>query len=954
MIFTVNLSKAQVQVKPHMTKTKTGKIVSVKGYGQQRPEGQVREMLHGYETTVPIKVTTGSGFWHGSPSGRLAGAENGLHVGSYEAARQALESRIGIPADGKGWSGDRKYGETLLAGKQTLKRLDSRGYNQTGYNAGSPHDPVPEEDYYAPRRKMRAKYGNQEDVSLDEKPDIIPIRIKGEMSNTFERPMSDEKANSTMRAMKKKGTARRGYYYTNTGEDAGSVSAVVPNESHIEVLGKAKIEEMINLVDSVKQYIIFESGLSKSKRVYVPAGTKHKAYTRMDPRTKHISEQQVGYGGKSALDIYKEAKGIANIEILPTKLPSGSDGFQIVMSMKDGSTFQQGRDPSIEILENRIASWLDKPVGLEADKFGVMPDVKWSDLAGNLVALQEDKAKQDVLRGEHYKESYIRQNFFQTTTKLSEMELRKKQGLPVDEKKLDALRKKADLATKRFNEYYGPAKVGEPHASYGMQQSRLKAAIKWGSEVYWRPDLSSHPQVFNELVPERLKATLDESKPVQDWESGFVDTKTGKYLTRQQAQAKAGVYLSEDIVRKAIFDSLRLSKSTAGLVLMPSKEDPHVKRWQNPSGGFVPKKDISRPVTEYDDTSGGEWEKYFEQEKDWRQEIGSAIAEGRLKTSDAVKLGFHLNTPRSGEDMAPLPKVLYHVTVAKGAVLKDGLRTKHQLKVQEGTGLGGGQGDTISLTEDEGVAKGIYNGILEARRVVLNEYTIEQMVKDAIEGKGAKRPWINDLREHWHIKTDVSEKDIVAIAVKRFTYDVQAGFPKTLAELEKEEEGRGKIYTPPRKPRLGWKGVEPVFKVIDGENLYTNFIREKTEEEKMEARMDFFKQFCAFREAAGGPYDPLFFNNDVVNLSKLKPTDIGLLKFEGKGEGFKPGGEGEWRIFSGHDVEFSEDLTKSVQSIKGGDKVAHMSLLWSTLRKMPKKSGVVKHILLESNLKGEK
>jgi len=47
-------------------------------------------------------------------------------------------------------------------------------------------------------------------------------------------------------------------------------------------------------------------------------------------------------------------------------------------------------------------------------------------------------------------------------------------------------------------------------------------------------------------------------------------------------------------------------------------------------------------------------------------------------------------------------------------------------------------------------------------------------------------------------------------------------------------------------------------------------------------------------------------------------------------------------------------LTKSVQSIKGGDKVAHMSLLWSVLRKMPKKSGVVKHILLESNLKGEK
>jgi hypothetical protein len=48
-------------------------------------------------------------FWHGSPSGDLRGGKSGLHVGTKEAAKQALEARIGIPADGKGWSGDREY-----------------------------------------------------------------------------------------------------------------------------------------------------------------------------------------------------------------------------------------------------------------------------------------------------------------------------------------------------------------------------------------------------------------------------------------------------------------------------------------------------------------------------------------------------------------------------------------------------------------------------------------------------------------------------------------------------------------------------------------------------------------------------------------------------------------------------------------------------------------------------
>ena len=48
--------------------------------------------------------------------------------------------------------------------------------------------------------------------------------------------MSDTRANAQMAGQQKKGNARRGYYYQNDGEDAGSISAVVPSGDHLEVL----------------------------------------------------------------------------------------------------------------------------------------------------------------------------------------------------------------------------------------------------------------------------------------------------------------------------------------------------------------------------------------------------------------------------------------------------------------------------------------------------------------------------------------------------------------------------------------------------------------------------------------------------------------------------------------------------------------------------------------------
>jgi hypothetical protein len=170
-------------------------------------------------------------FWHGSPSGQLVQSLGGIHVGTYKAATDALEARIGIPKEGT-WDGSREYGKTLLAGKKSLQSGKYGKYRDTGFNSDAP-----EEDYYPKDTKREsAKYGNGEVIPYDVKPIIYPIKIVGNMTNSIYKPMSDTRANATIKSMMKQGKAKNGYYYKNDAEDEGSISAVVPSKEHLKIL----------------------------------------------------------------------------------------------------------------------------------------------------------------------------------------------------------------------------------------------------------------------------------------------------------------------------------------------------------------------------------------------------------------------------------------------------------------------------------------------------------------------------------------------------------------------------------------------------------------------------------------------------------------------------------------------------------------------------------------------
>ena len=95
---------------------------------------------------------------------------------------------------------------------------------------------VPDEDYYPTQKKYRAKYSDGTEISFDSKPNILKVKIVGEMTNTRKNPYTDNSANRNMWNDLRKGDAKYGYYYINIGEDAGSVSVVVPNKSFIKII----------------------------------------------------------------------------------------------------------------------------------------------------------------------------------------------------------------------------------------------------------------------------------------------------------------------------------------------------------------------------------------------------------------------------------------------------------------------------------------------------------------------------------------------------------------------------------------------------------------------------------------------------------------------------------------------------------------------------------------------
>ena len=184
-----------------------------------------------YENFIVEEEIKNGIFYHGSTDKNLAGKQ-GIHIGTKLAANQALEARIGVPAEGE-WDGTREYGKTLLAGKKSLDTKPENKWKCTGFNCGKD---VPEDDYYPTQRKERSTYSDRTPISFETKPIVFPVKIVGRMSNSMSNPHNDITANALIMRGIRKGNSKSGFYYINDGEDSGSISAVVPDKSFLQVI----------------------------------------------------------------------------------------------------------------------------------------------------------------------------------------------------------------------------------------------------------------------------------------------------------------------------------------------------------------------------------------------------------------------------------------------------------------------------------------------------------------------------------------------------------------------------------------------------------------------------------------------------------------------------------------------------------------------------------------------
>lgn len=283
----------------------------------------------------------------------------------------------------------------------------------------------------------------------------------------------------------------------------------------------------------------------------------------------------------------------------------------------------------------------------------------------------------------------------------------------------------------------------------------------------------------------------------------------------------------------------------------------------------------------------------------WNIAMIQAVSLGKLTAEEAEEKG---GFPESSNDWAELPPALYHVTTAYDAVRGDRLKSRAELRMDEGTGLGGGTDATISFTTDEATAQGIYFSILEAQRVARGENTVEDMINAAKAGESADRPFFKDLMSYWGVDS-YTEGDPLPWAVDAL---IRKRDVKQVA-LHKSIEEMMEANGPGWEPVLEGPFEGSAIVGGDGAERYNRWERPMPIEDYIKANFDIYKTFSAFRENAGGWLDPLFFLTDHQALAAVGPEQIAILEFSGNGWGFQVSALGEWRTGSGLAVNF-EDL----------------------------------------------
>jgi 2'-5' RNA ligase len=255
------------------------------------PEGPPGPRAEAVQLTPDEFASHPHTWWHGTRFGKLQDeaktSGQGFHIGTYEAAREALAAQSGFdhgPLDqtvegkralalesltkwvgggrvptrdgdayvfqydtgqygryGKGSLRVRFEGDWMLADQAEVERGDPREAftswlehaSAKSFLGAKLDDTVIREPNDNVHRGSGKLAGAGSDAQPDKGTAMIPVWITGPMSNTPGTPHEDYAANGRMASALKRGIAKRGYFYTNVSEDEGSISAVLPSRAHV-------------------------------------------------------------------------------------------------------------------------------------------------------------------------------------------------------------------------------------------------------------------------------------------------------------------------------------------------------------------------------------------------------------------------------------------------------------------------------------------------------------------------------------------------------------------------------------------------------------------------------------------------------------------------------------------------------------------------------------------------
>lgn len=262
------------------------------------------------------------------------------------------------------------------------------------------------------------------------------------------------------------------------------------------------------------------------------------------------------------------------------------------------------------------------------------------------------------------------------------------------------------------------------------------------------------------------------------------------------------------------------------------------------------------------------------------------ISEGRYtpKYIESLNLGLYDVLSPNGypwEELSP-DKPLYHVATSTSSILENGLKTRYELADvknprKEESGLGGGDNNVISFTDNIEIAKQIEQSLIEYNLVLNRKISCRDLVECAIAGGGgASKPWYKEL--YCMVRNIGGEpkedSDFMVKDLREYADFLDSAYTEQVNNPDKTYES----YS------------DPFHKISD---FYT-------------------LKYLYGRELGGGWINPVIMGKPEA-LRDKNPSEIKMLTFTPQqySMGYRVGGLSEIRTFSGKAVNADPEISNN-------------------------------------------